>query len=463
MHIFLSVKFPWFLLPNHLTTKDLSDYFFLMKKFLLSLVILLRTFFLFSVTSAQFTSTTCDGQSHCAAPTPGINYRNTIVYIGEQGDEFDLWFQANFDKQRTLLQEIFVADSKSFPEEELLAKINMNLKEIQSTNILIINTSNFDILFQLLGKINSTTPLNLQDKTIYLVTNSNKYFIKRILAKQIKSIEIEKLYTVPKDKLLNFLSSLSLDKIDNEEEKYITPFSLSFQETSKFLIISYIIDHLIYNGFPIDLIGLFLLLTLGALVVSILRQVVGFSVFGIYTPLLFAISLYTIGIPLSCILLTIGLIAKLLVRAFTKKIYLLHNAKTSLLVMIYFFLLLVIFGLNMIFSRNLFDVIIFSKSLIILPIIFMIIISDKVFNDNFKFTKIHQRIALLEFAIVSFAVYWLFYRTGLKHLLLAFPELLLLIFLLNIAVGRFTGLQLLEYFRFMPLIKNSSEAEEEEE
>jgi len=126
---------------------------------------------------------------------------------------------------------------------------------------LIINTSNFDILFQLLGKINTTTPLELQDKTIYLVTNSNKYFIKRILAKQIKSIEIEKLYTVPKDKLLNFLSSLSLDKIDNEED-YITPFSLSFNETSKFLIISYFIDHLIYNGFPIELIGLFLLLSL---------------------------------------------------------------------------------------------------------------------------------------------------------------------------------------------------------
>jgi hypothetical protein len=51
----------------------------------------------------------------------------------------------------------------------------------------------------------------------------------------------------------------------------------------------------------------------------------------------------------------------------------------------------------------------------------------------------------------------------LKHLLLAFPELLILIFLLNIAVGRFTGLQLLEYFRFMPLLKNSSGSEEEEE
>ena len=68
----------------------------------------------------------------------------------------------------------------------------------------------------------------------------------------------------------------------------------------------------------------------------------------------------------------------------------------------------------------------------------------------------------MEFLLVSFGVFGLFYRTSLKQLLLAFPELLILIFLLNIAVGRFTGLQLLEYFRFMPLIKSSSESEEEE-
>ena len=154
-----------------------------MKRFLISSLLLLGTLFLFSTTCAQFTSTTCDGQSHCSAPTPGVNYRDTIVYIGEQWDEFDLWFQLNFDKQRTLLQEIFVSDSKTFPEEEFLTKINANLEEIQSTDILIINTSNFDILFQLMGKINATTPLELKNKTIYLITNSNKYFIKRILAR----------------------------------------------------------------------------------------------------------------------------------------------------------------------------------------------------------------------------------------------------------------------------------------
>jgi len=95
--------------------------------------------------------------------------------------------------------------------------------------------------------------------------------------------------------------------------------------------------------------------------------------------------------------------------------------------------------------------------------IFIILISDKVFNESFKLFSIGRRVAFIEFLAVSFVVYGLFYRIGMKHLLLAFPELLILIFLLNIAVGRFTGLQLLEYFRFMPLLKNSSGTEEEEE
>lgn len=106
---------------------------------------------------------------------------------------------------------------------------------------------------------------------------------------------------------------------------------------------------------------------------------------------------------------------------------------------------------------------IFANGFIIFPMIFIILVSDKVFNDGFKIFSGGRRIAFMEFLLVSFGVFGLFYRTGLKHLLLAFPELLILIFFLNIAVGRFTGLQLLEYFRFMPLLKNSSGTEEEEE
>lgn len=433
-----------------------------MKKLLSSLCIIISALFFFSTISAQFTPTDCEWQTHCAAPTKWIRYTNTIIYIGEQWDEFDMGFQQNLDKQRTLLQEIFISENKNFSEEEIANKIISNVPDIKDTQTLIINTSKFDVLLQLLGKINASENLNLKEKTIYLITNSNRFFLKRTLAKYIHPLEINKVYTLSQDKLLNFLSTLSLGKVTNNEE-YITPFSLSFQETPKYLPISYLVDRLIAHGFPVELITMFLVLSLGALVVNILRQFVGFSVFGIYSPLLFAVSMSILGVPLSLSLLIIWLITKLLMKLFTKKIYLLHNAKSALLIIIYFLLLLIIFGLNTIFWFNLIDITIFTNSYIIFPIFFIILISDKVFNEWFKIFSRWRWMAFIEFLVVSFTVYGLFYRTWLKHILLAFPEFLLLIFFLNIVVGRFTGLQLLEYFRFMPLLKNSSGTEEEEE
>jgi hypothetical protein len=166
-------------------------------------------------------------------------------------------------------------------------------------------------------------------------------------------------------------------------------------------------------------------------------------------------------VPFSLTLLVIWLITKIVMRLFTKRMYLLHNAKTSLLIILYFFLMLLVFWLNTILWLNWIDVTLFANGYIIFPMIFIILVSDKVFNEWFKLFSAGRRIAFAEFLLVSFAVYGLFYWTGLKHLLLAFPEILILIFLLNIAIGRFTGLQLLEYFRFMPLLKNSSWTEEE--
>src|SRR5574344_737995 len=138
--------------------------------------------------------------------------------------------------------------------------------------------------------------------------------------------------------------------------------------------------------------------------------------------------------------------------------YLLHTAKSALLIILYFFILLLVFGFNSILKLNRIDISIFTNSYIIFPILFITLVSDKVFNEGFKLFSKGRWVAFIEFLLVSFSVYGLLYRTGLKHLLLAFPEFIILIFLLNIPVGRFTGRQLLEYFRFMPLLKNSSGA-----
>jgi hypothetical protein len=230
----------------------------------------------------------------------------------------------------------------------------------------------------------------------------------------------------------------------------------------KYFVVSYFVDHLIYAWIPITLIWILLILCISVLVISIFRQVIWFSVFGIYSPLMFAISMFIIWIQLSLILFLIAFISTLVIRFLNKKIYLLYSAKISLLIIFYILMIILIFGLDKLIWTNIIDIQIFSNDLIIFPIVFMILITEKIFNEWFKLFSSWWIISLFEFTILSFIIYSLLNWTSLKHLLLSYPDLIIIVFVLNIIVWRFTWLQLLEYFRFMPLIKKHLEGEEEE-
>lgn len=387
-------------------------------------------------------------------------YENIFLYIGKDSEDLQLWFDENFQKHNTFFKKIFIKEKKIFWEDELLNQILENIAYIKNSSNIIINTNNFDNLLQLIGNVNTTENLKLNEKNIYLITDLNKNFLKRILAKYLNLVGVEKLYTVNEKDFLNILSKLSFEK-NIEKENITTTFSLSFQESPKYFLVSYIVDNLIYNWFPIDLVGILLILCIATLVISIFRQIIWFSVFGIYSPLLFWLTMAILNIKLSLILLWIGLIAKWLTYLLTKKIYLLFNAKLSVLVVLYFLLSIIVLALDKILHINFINLDTFNNGFIIFPIMFIIIVTDKVFNEWFKVLSLGWWISFSEFLIVSFSIYWLINRWWLKHLLLSYPEIIILVLFFHIIIGRFTGLQLLEYFRFMPLMKKHFDSEEE--
>lgn len=383
-----------------------------------------------------------------------------ILYIGKASEDLQVEFDDTFKKNNTLFKKIIIKEKKLFGEDELLWELAENSSYIKNSSIIIINISNFDSFFQLLWNINKTETLNLNKKDIYLITDLNKYFLKRIVAKYLNTVWIEKIYTVSDKDFFSVLSKLSFKK-DLQNDPTITTFSLLFQEAPKYILISYLIDNLIYNWFPIDLIGILLVLCIATLVISIFRQVIWFSVFGIYSPLLFGLAMAILNIKLSLILLAIGILAKVLTHLLNKKIYLLFNTKLSVLVVLYFLLTIIVLGLDKILHTNIINLDIFNNGFIIFPIMFIIIVTDKVFNEGFKVFSLGWWISFGEFLIVSFSVYGLLNRWWMKHILLSYPESILIVLLLHIIIGRFTGLQLLEYFRFMPLIKKHFDSEEE--
>lgn len=388
-------------------------------------------------------------------------YNWSIVYIWDNLDDFQLWYENNFKDHGILFTKI-ISNNNVFLENELKEELIKQKVFIDNANTIIINNKDLEYVFQILSKLDEDNEINLSNKTIFIVNNTNKYFVKRTLSKYSNILENENKYMINSSDLIALISNLSFGK-DVLWEKLIEVFPLSFEWKSRWLFLSYFIDNLIASWIPINLIGLLLTLTFAALVVTAFRQIIGFSVFWTFSPLLFGLSIAVLWVKTSIIFFVIAIIATLITRIITKRLYLLNSAKLSLLLGVYFLTTILLLGLNTVLNLNILWYQIFSNTYVIFPILFLIFATDKVFWEWYKIFSKQQLVSLLEFVIISTVVVLIINSVRLRLILLSYPEIIILLIIAIIIVWRFTWLQLFEYFRFSPILKDWDWSEEEEE
>lgn len=388
-------------------------------------------------------------------------YNWSIVYIWDNLDDFQLWYENNFKDHWILFTKI-ISNNNVFLENELKEELIKQKVFIDNANTIIINNKDLEYVFQILSKLDEDNEINLSNKTIFIVNNTNKYFVKRTLSKYSNILENENKYMINSSDLIALISNLSFGK-DVLWEKLIEVFPLSFEWKSRWLFLSYFIDNLIASWIPINLIGLLITLTFAALVVTAFRQIIGFSVFWTFSPLLFGLSIAVLWVKTSIIFFVIAIIATLITRIITKRLYLLNSAKLSLLLGVYFLTTILLLGLNTVLNLNILWYQIFSNTYVIFPILFLIFATDKVFWEWYKIFSKQQLVSLLEFVIISTVVVLIINSVRLRLILLSYPEIIILLIIAIIIVWRFTWLQLFEYFRFSPILKDWDWSEEEEE
>ncbi len=378
-------------------------------------------------------------------------FYKSIVYIWHDLEAFKIWYEVNFKNNAILFNKVIVSNT-IFSEDEIKNKVLDKQNAIRNADIIIVNNKETDAIFQTISRLSKSENLNLSNKEIFVINNTNKHFMKRILSKYTLIINNKSTYVVWSNHLLNLLSDLSFGR-NVIEESLIEVFPLSFQKTSRWMVLSYLIDSLIANDLPINLIWLLLTLTVAAMVITAFRQIIWFGVFGTFSPLLFGLSILVLWTQASAVFFAIAFIATLLTRIITKKFYLLHSAKISLLIIIYFLTIIIILWLDKIIWTNLIDLQIFNNAFSIFPIIFLILWTDKIFNEWFKIFSRGWLVSLWEFILISIIVYAIISSVWIRLILLSYPELIIFIWILVILIWRFTWLQLLEYFRFMPILK----------
>jgi hypothetical protein len=181
---------------------------------------------------------------------------------------------------------------------------------------------------------------------------------------------------------------------------------------------------------------------IGALIIAILRNVVGLPTFGIFMPLLIALAFRSTGtlygVAIFCGVLLIGFV----MRSFLDKLHLLLVPRLSVILtlVIACFTLLALVG-NKLGLRELMAVGLIPFVILTMTIErFFILIEESGAREALLTAAGSVAVAIIAYRIISWE--------PLQLTFFVYPELILTVAALQILVGRYTGYRLSELYRF---------------
>lgn len=373
-------------------------------------------------------------------------YKWAIVYIGIERPGIDT---ETLENQGILYKNYVVSSNLSQS-----ADASTVWESIEQSDIIVVGSNDILSFFSDIVKFQKTRELNFLKKQIYIVSDYSRSFLSKVIAFPLSQIGATKVVLISDDQFYGLLSkvpTMGTSTLDIGEE-------LSYEKTKTVYSLSGLLGYLAYAGFSYQLLAFLLSITFVVLILNFLKQIVGLNVFGIYYPVLFAITISLLGIS-AFVFIAIGFFSILLVNAFSKKIHLLLHAKRSLLISLYILLFLFILGMDNIFELSLIRYTVFDNPFIIFPLFITIILADKIFQEDINIFSKSGLSDILQYAVVTGIVYFIIEYTTLQYFLISYPDSIILIVFLNIIVGRYMGLQVVEYFRFLPLLKKLNEEE----
>jgi len=212
----------------------------------------------------------------------------------------------------------------------------------------------------------------------------------------------------------------------------------------------YIVQYAVGIGVPANTIVLILLLPLLATIVAFVRHVIGLPSLGMLVAISFSITFLTIGIVAGMILLAAIVLASTFARIILKRVRIMQLPKMALsvfVVAVFVFIALVVSGTYGIIT---------VKDLSIFPVLLLILLGERVVALQLERNLREAILITFITLILSMMGFFLLSYGPLRDTVLLYPETIYLLIPINIAVGRYFGLRLVEYYRFRNIINHGN-------
>ncbi len=210
-----------------------------------------------------------------------------------------------------------------------------------------------------------------------------------------------------------------------------------------------LVKGLVDQGVSLRILQFLLVIPFGVLFVVLFKNVIGLRTFGTFLPALMAMAVQETGIVqgMLAFLLVLGL--TVIMRYPLDKLGLLHTPKLAIMMIgVIFSLILVSFlarlweleGLTALNSTTLF------------PVAILTLTSERIALTISEEGMGKMLTTMLQTLVVIIACYLVMSSVALRSLVLAFPELLLGVIAMDLWIGSWIGIRLLEFYRFRGLI-----------
>jgi transglutaminase-like putative cysteine protease len=202
----------------------------------------------------------------------------------------------------------------------------------------------------------------------------------------------------------------------------------------------------------LELLKIIMMLPLGALVVVIFRNIIGLETFGLFMPALIAVGYRDIGLLWGLILFGLLIALGSLVRWSLDKLQLMHTPRLAIILtsVIIFLLGIATFGAQIGYLD--------LARVTLFPMVIMTLTVERL-------TIMVQEKSLLaalqvagNTALVSACAYLAMETHALQSIVIGFPEVLLVIIVANLYLGRWTGFRVMEYLRFKGFLLGGPES-----
>ncbi len=293
----------------------------------------------------------------------------------------------------------------------------------------------------------------MQNQSIILITNASLRPLTRTAQGPFAILKPQQILVTRKEAINPLFTVADLTALEEELHSRDIDLVVVDDSTTRARLwapLSSLVDAMLAHGISSQIVILLLILPIIATILAFLKQVVGVTTFGLFTPSIVALSFLALGWPIGIVFLLIILISGYATRSFMKQWRLLYVPKVAIILTVVSITLMILLAGGSLVGIT------FSRDTVFILLI-MSTLSESFLNVKNEEGLYSAIIGIGETILAALLCVFIVQWSVLQSFVLAYPELILLTIVANLLLGKWTGLRLVEYFRFREVFKHLQE------